>query len=117
MTRYLTAAILVLIAFYGVIEAWPLIMGPTLSITSPANDATVHGGIVAVSGTVTRATLFTLNGTSLPHDQDGSFSSTLTFPHGGSILTFVAADRFGRTVTATRNIFVPITNSSSSPNY
>lgn len=107
MTRYLTIAILVILAGYGLIEAWPLIIGPTLSIESPVNDASVPGGIVAVSGVVHRTTSFTLNGAPLLHDQDGRFSSTLTFPRGGSILTFVASDRFGRTITQTRNIFVP----------
>jgi len=107
MTRYLTIAILALLAVYGLIEAWPLIKGPTLSITSPSNNESFETGIISVSGTVGRATLFTLNGAPLPYDQKGDFSSTLTFPHGASILTFVAADRFGRTITATRSIFVP----------
>jgi len=107
MVRYLIGAILVLLAGYGSIEAWPLLWGPALSIASPADNASFPDGIVEVSGRAARSALLTLNGASLLHDQSGTFSSTLTFPRGGSILTFAATDRFGRTVTATRTVFVP----------
>ncbi len=107
MTRYLIGAILLVLVGYGLIEAWPLIAGPTLSIMSPLQGASFPGGIVTVSGKTARIATLSLNGMLVLHDQKGDFSSTLTFPRGGSILTFVAADRFGRTVTATRSIFVP----------
>ncbi|MFZ1075400.1 MAG: Ig-like domain-containing protein [Minisyncoccia bacterium] len=107
MTRYFIAAVLILLAGYGFMEAWPLIAGPSLSITSPANNASLPGGQITIAGTATRAAQVTLDGEALLHDQQGRFSSTLTFPRGGSILTFTATDRFGRTVTVTRSIFVP----------
>lgn len=107
MTRYLIGAILTLILGYGLLEAWPLIAGPSLSIDSPAEQASFPGGIVEVKGNAARAALLTLNGALVLHDQNGDFSSTLAFPTGGSILTFVATDRFGRTVRATRSVFVP----------
>jgi hypothetical protein len=107
MTRYLILLVFLMVLGYGVVEGWPLLAGPTLSISSPLNNATVPGGTVQVSGKANRATTLTLDGDPLPHDQDGTFSSILTFPHGGSILTFVAKDRFGRVVTITRTIFVP----------
>ena len=107
MTRYLIALVLLVLIGYGLIEAWPLLAGPSLSILSPAQNAPYPGGIVNIRGTAGRAASLTLNGTSVLHDQNGDFSSTLTFPRGGSILTFVVTDRFGRTVTATRSIFVP----------
>jgi len=98
MTKYLIGAILLVLIVYGLIEAWPLLVGPSLSITSPTENAPFPSGIVSIIGKA---------GTVLLHDQNGDFSSTLTFPRGGSILTFIATDRFGRTVTAIRNIFVP----------
>ncbi|MFI5260573.1 MAG: PrsW family glutamic-type intramembrane protease, partial [Candidatus Paceibacteria bacterium] len=88
---------------------WPLIAGPALRITSPLNQATYPDGIVTITGQASRIAMLTLDGAQLLHDKDGSFSTTLTFPAGESILTFVATDRFGRRVTATRSIFVPIT--------
>ena len=110
MTRYLIGTVLLLLIGYGCIEAWPLLVGPTLSIDSPADYAEFPGGIVPISGRAARTALLTINGVPALHDQDGDFSTTLTFPHGSSILTFVATDRFGRTVGATRNIFVSTDN-------
>lgn len=107
MIRYLIGAVLVVLVGYGLVEAWPLIAGPSLSIASPAQNAPYPGGVVSIRGRAERAATILLNGAPLLHDQNGGFSSTLTFPRGGSILTFAATDRFGRTVTATRNIFVP----------
>ncbi len=116
MTRYLIGAVLSVLASYGLIKAWPLIAGPALSIESPTNNAPFPGGIVSVRGKAERASAIMLDGAPLLHDRNGDFSSTLTFPSGGSILTFVATDRFGRTVTATRSIFVPTTNNQLQTN-
>lgn len=101
------AAVLFVLISYGLREAWPLIMGPTLSIFSPTNNTPFPSGVVTVRGEAVRAARLTLDGTPVLRGEDGSFSSTLTFARGGSILTFVATDRFGRAVVATRTIFVP----------
>ena len=107
MTKYFIGAVLTIFVGYGLVEAWPLLSGPSLFIDSPTNNAPFPSGIVSVRGKAVRAASLTLNGAPILRDQDGGFSSTLTFPRGGSILTFVATDRFGRTVTVTRTIFVP----------
>src|SRR3989344_4029018 len=98
MFQYVIATVLVILVSYGLIKAWPLIVGPSISIISPTDNAAFPGGIVVIRGKAERAAVTTLNGASLLHDQNGEFSSTLTFPSGGSILTFIATDRFGRTV-------------------
>lgn len=110
MTKYFISAVLLILVAYGLIEAWPLLNGPVLYINSPTNNAPFPSGIVNVIGRAERASAIVLNGAPLLHDQNGGFSSTLTFPRGGSILTFTATDRFGRTVTETRSIFVPFEN-------
>ena len=107
MTNYLIGAVLLIIVSYGGIEAWPLIAGPALFIDVPAQHASFPDGIVTIQGRTSRVAELTINGALALYDQEGDFSSTLTFPRGGSILTFVATDRFGRRVTATRTIFVP----------
>ncbi len=108
--KYLTFSVLCAIVLYGLVEAWPLMRGPALSITSPVNDGSFHDGIVAVSGRATRASVLTLNGAPILHEESGDFSSILTLPRGSSILTLVAVDRFGRRVTDTRTVFVPFEN-------
>jgi hypothetical protein len=107
MIRTVTALLLGLILLYGLMEAAPLLLGPSLAITSPKAFETFGDPVVTISGHVKRAAIFTLNGAPLLYDQQGNFSSTLTFPHGTSILTFVVADRFGRTITERRTIAIP----------
>ena len=106
MTKYFTIAALLILTSYGFQKAWPLIAGPALSIDSPVNNVSSATGIVSISGEVARAAILTLNGAPVLRGEDGRFSTILTFPRGGSILTFVATDRFGRTVASTRSIFV-----------
>ena len=115
MFRYILLVVLISTAIYGAVEAWPLITGPSLVVISPINYASYPSGIVSVSGTVLRAALLSVNGASVLHGEDGHFAVTLTFPHGGSILTITATDRFGRTVAVTRNIFVSADASVGSP--
>jgi hypothetical protein len=107
MVRTLIALVLLVIVGYGIVEAWPLIEGPSLVIESPTDNAPYPDGVVAIRGQASRIAMLTLDGASVVHDVDGVFSTTLTFPRGASILTFVATDRFGRHVTATRSIYVP----------
>ena len=107
MIRFVTALLLGIIVVYGLIEAIPLLLGPSLHIENPGDFATLKDPVVTVSGNVKRAAVFTLNGAPLLYDQQGNFSSTLTFPHGTSILTFVVADRFGHTITQRRTIAIP----------
>lgn len=107
MTRYLIFAILSIFIGYGLIEARPLLVGPRLSIISPLHEASFPTGVVVVSGKAERAASLTLNGMNILREEDGSFSSTLTLPRGGSLLTFIVTDRFGKRVTATRSVFVP----------
>jgi|SRR3989344_4426902 len=107
MTNYFIGAVLLILIGYGSVEAWPLIVGPTLSISSPENYASIPGGILSVSGKAARGAVLTLNGEPVLHEEDGSFSSTRTFPRGGSLLTFVATDRFGKSITVTRTLYVP----------
>jgi uncharacterized protein YfaP (DUF2135 family) len=107
MTRYLLAFVLFALVGYGLIEAWPLLAGPSLTVDAPKENATFGGGIVRIDGNAKRAAHLTLNGAEMLHEKDGAFSTALTFPRGASILTLVATDRFGRRVTTTRSIFVP----------
>lgn len=107
MNRYVIGLFFALLGAYGLFEAWPLIAGPSLSIETPMSFSTFETGVVTVSGESARTASLTLNGTPFLPDQNGTFVKTLAFASGASILTFVASDRFGRTITETRTIFVP----------
>ena len=107
MTTHLLAAVLLIGAGYGLVEAWPLLAGPALRVESPVEGAGVPDGVLSVKGVARRVSELTLNGAPLYHEEDGAFEAELAFPRGGSILTLVAADRFGRRIIETRTIFVP----------
>ncbi len=110
MTRVLLSIVLVVIVGYGFVEGWPLLSGPRLVILSPQNGAAVASGILTIAGKAGNAMALTVDGATVIPDTNGSFSETLAFPQGSSILTFTATDRFGRVVRETRQIFVPPTN-------
>lgn len=108
MLKYSTALACFILVGYGFVKAFPLIAGPSLTITAPSiYDGTSTSEVVRVEGRAARAIELTLDGAPLAHDQEGNFSSVITVPRGGAILTFAASDQFGRTVTATRELFVP----------
>ncbi len=106
-SRYALAFVLALLAVYGAVKAGPLVLGPSLVVETPGDGATIESGVVEARGTARRTAWLTLDGAPLYPDQSGRFVTALAFPQGTSILTFVAHDRFGRSVTATRQIFVP----------
>ena len=103
--KLLVGIVLAIVVIYGLVEAYPLLAGPSITLSSPKNGAELTDP-VAIAGVAHRAATLTLDGAPLTPDQDGSFSATLAFPSGTSILMLTARDRFGRTITITRTIVV-----------
>jgi RHS repeat-associated protein len=94
---------------------------PTLSITSPANGATVSSSSAAVTGTVTDAlsgvSSVTCNGAPAIV-QSGSFNCSITLISGANTITAKATDVAGNTSSATENVTLsnaapPVINSFS----
>ncbi|MBY0110983.1 hypothetical protein K2Y00_03220 [Patescibacteria group bacterium] len=106
MIRAVIAVVLLLLLAYGIKEAYPLLAGPDIRIDSPTERQTVPSGEVLVAGVASRTETLYLNGGPLLIDQDGNFSTSLTLPQGGAILSLTATDRFGRTRTMTRTIYI-----------
>lgn len=106
-TRSLVVLALVLSVGYGLVEAYPLLAGPALTLTSPTEHESYPDGMVRVAGTATRVTALSVNGSPLLPHEDGTFSATFAYPSGGTILTLVAKDRFGRMITTTRTVYIP----------
>lgn len=107
MNRAVVALVLALVLCYGLFEAYPLLAGPGLALASPADGAHAADGVVVVSGRAVRTVALTLDGDPLLPNESGTFATTLALPPGGSILTLKATDRFGRSETVTRTIYVP----------
>ncbi|OGG61268.1 hypothetical protein A3C87_01580 [Candidatus Kaiserbacteria bacterium RIFCSPHIGHO2_02_FULL_49_34] len=81
------------------------IIGPTLTVTEPS-VVTQTSRSILVQGSVTHATLITVNGYPIDTDLAGNFSYPLVLPDGYSILTISARDRYGRERTETRSLFL-----------
>jgi hypothetical protein len=107
ITRSLTVLALLIVVGYGLWEAVPLLSGPRLSLTEPINSESFHTGLISISGTAVHTQKVTLDGGPLLTDPNGHFQTALTLPRGGAILTITATDRFGRSVTEHRAVFVP----------
>ena len=98
---------LAVLLIYGLIEAYPLLIGPEIILSSPTEGTTSPTGFVTVSGVAKHTEGLTVNGGPLLIDEKGNFSKELLFPSGASILSLTARDRFGRTVTEERAVYVP----------
>lgn len=107
MKHPLVGIVIALVAGYGLFEAWPLLSGPRLLVHTPSASERIPGGIVTIAGSEKRAVALTVDGNPVLPDENGTFSETVAFPHGTSILTVTATDRFGRTASETRTLFVP----------
>lgn len=107
MLRNAIGLLLVLLAGYGAVKALPLLSGPSLSDVTPSDYTTLESGPLVVSGVAHNTEAVFLNGAPVLIDPEGRFSKALWLPSGGSILTLVARDRFGRTVTERRTVHIP----------
>lgn len=100
------AIVLILLIGYGAVKAFPLIRGPVIDIDSPINYTTSPDGFITVSGVAHNTEALFLDGGPLLIDPEGRFYTALLLPSGGSILTLTANDRFGRSATERREIYV-----------
>lgn len=107
IVRLLTIAILLIVVGYGIHEAIPLIAGPRLYVTGPGNGESFHNGFITILGSTVHTQSVSLDGAPLLTDEKGNFKTTLTLPRGGAILSITATDRFGRSITERRSVFVP----------
>ena len=107
LIRGAIALALLLLFGYGLIEAYPLISGPSLTVTSPINGYTSTDGFVTVAGKAARVSSLSLNGDPLLIYENGAFSRFIVLPKGGAILSLTATDRFGRSITKQESVYVP----------
>ncbi len=108
LVRIGTFVLLLLLVSYGVIKALPLLAGPHIRLVSPLEGQAFPDGFVHVEGTAAHTENLSLDGAPLLIDEAGRFSTTFVLPHGGVILSLTATDRFGKTETVRRTIFVPL---------
>ena len=112
--RLISALVLILLLGYGAWKASALLLGPSIVLTSPQDGETIPDGVVRIQGVAHRTETLTFDGAPFLIDTHGGFAGSLVLPQGNGILTLTAADRFGRTRTETRTVFVPKSTTSIS---
>lgn len=105
--RLATILVLVLLASYGLYKAVPLLQGPEIRLTSPLEGQSFPDGYVTIEGTALHTEDLSLDGAPLLIDEKGHFSTILTLPAGSAILSLTARDRFGKSQSMRRTIYVP----------
>lgn len=107
MLRASTLIVLLVLMGYGVFKGLPLVVGPHITLSSPTDGQGVTDGFVTIAGVATHTENLSLNSAPLLIDASGHFSTTLVLPHGSAILSLTATDRFGKSESVRRTIFVP----------
>lgn len=93
-----------LLLSYGFFQARFFIMGPQLTLESPAPHSVTASTTVTVRGSAENIVDITLNGLPIDTDTHGVFTYDVPIPLGYSILTLSAHDRFGREARVMREI-------------
>jgi hypothetical protein len=81
--------------------------GPQVSITSPANGATVASAAQTITGNASDnggISSLTVNGASVPVAGDGSWATSVTLAAGANTITAIATDTAGNTAQAQTTI-------------
>lgn len=107
LVRIGTVLALIILIGYGAWKGAPLLAGPHLILTSPTEGQSFPDGFVKVTGQALHTENLSLDGAPLLIDESGHFDTTLVLPPGGAILSLTATDRFGKSESVTRTIFVP----------
>jgi hypothetical protein len=105
--RHGAALALLALVLYGGFKAAPLLMGPTLTLSSPSDGQAFPTGLVTVAGVARHTENLKLDGAPLLIDEQGRFSTSLDLPSGGAILSMTVTDRFGRSHSLKRSVYVP----------
>ncbi len=82
------------IAGYAIFQAWNLISGPVIEVTSPINGQTYSQSLIEVSGTARNIAYLNLNGRPIYTDKEGYFSEKLLLSPGLNIIKLDASDKF-----------------------
>ncbi len=82
---------------YGYSQAYELLRGPVVTISSPENGFSINGvGLISVSGKALNASDIFLNGAPITMDPEGYFEENLLATGRHTIIEVSVSDRFGR---------------------
>lgn len=79
---------------------------PALVVASPAEESRFATPLIEVTGTTEKESSLTVNGRELTLDERGNFDENIELPSGVNELQFISRNRFGKTQSVVRHIFV-----------
>lgn len=95
-----------LLATFLSIRLTAFIAAPGLTIKSPADRSGFDTPLVDVAGKTEKESSLTVNGREITLDGQGNFDEKIELQSGANALHFISRNRFGKTQTVERNIFV-----------
>ena len=95
----LIGLVIFLIIGYSGLKLKDLLIGPQITVTSPADGATIKKELVNVKGKAERISQLFLNGKKIFTDEQGNFNEQYLLASGYNLVEIVASDQFGRQVT------------------
>lgn len=102
-TYILTAGILA-VAGLAIFNMRDILFGAPLSLTAPRDGSSVASDIFPISGIAKHADAVTVDGGSIPVDQNGAFSDEVILSPGYNVVQVALLDRFGRETVKTLHI-------------
>ncbi|PIT90925.1 hypothetical protein COU17_03130 [Candidatus Kaiserbacteria bacterium CG10_big_fil_rev_8_21_14_0_10_49_17] len=93
---FFSLVLVLIIGGYTLYEMRNVILGPTVSISSPATGTRSTEQLITVEGIARNISRISLNDRPIFVDESGVFKEQLLLPFGYSIMTLKASDRFGR---------------------
>jgi len=90
------AVVAIIIIFYAIWRSLAYARGPKIDLAGPVNGAVISSHTVDVVGMIERAHNLTVNGGTVPIDEQGNFKQTLVVFPGINKLTLRATDQFDR---------------------
>mgnify|MGYP000110718572 CR=1 FL=1 len=98
---YALGFLIVIAISYGLFRAYPLIIGPTITIYNPHDGDYVKNTTFEISGHVSRVKEITLQGRPIPIGTDGHFTELITAQKPYTLIVLTATDFYGKHVTKT----------------
>lgn len=97
--NYIILSLSVIIVCYSLFRLYPIVLGPSIKIISPAQNSPVATTTFEVIGVVRRAKEVKIENRPILIDQEGNFRQSFVFVYPYTILNISATDSWGRTVT------------------
>jgi len=97
-------AVIVAVLSYLLLQFSALAAAPSLTITTPASDTTITGGVIDLAGKTTPGADITINDSPVLTDTDGGFSEKVALQDGVNAIRVLAKSKLGKTTSVTRNI-------------